>query len=242
MSLHKDTLRELLIKNKISIIGEVVLEDSTNDVYVQVESSVNPDGTKAPSRKQLIQIKEEFSNLNLKLHILLSSKQEGQFEELLRGTLFLAFPDILRNVFCSLNVRQALVWIETKKSLSTELSAAIEKAAEKFCESQEFTFSGMVMIGEVDTPGKVAILSALRTIAPATVDALAARLSQKGFAVPSNDWLNRRLDSYRKSRNVVYSSDKKYILAIESLSSLGTSRKGSKSPDISRLLALWKSS
>lgn len=242
MSLHEKALRELFVAMNIAIIGDIVLEDSTNDVYVQIESFVNPDGTKSPSRKQLLQIKDEFSTRNFKLHILLSSKQEGQFEELLRGTLFLAFPDILRNVFCSLNVGQALVWIETKRELGTELSAAIEKAAEKFCESQEFTFRGMATIGEVDTPGKVAILSALRTIAPATVDELSIRLAKNGFSIPSNDWLNRRLDSYRKSKNIICSSDKKYILAIESLNSLGTSRKGSKSPDVSRLLALWRRS
>lgn len=242
MSLHEDTVRTIFTKSNVAIVGDIVHDDSSGDVYVQVESYVTSDGKKSPSRSQLVQIKNELAQRKVNLHILLSSKQEGQFEELLRGTLFLAFPDILRNVFCSLSVGQALVWIESKKPLTTELRTAIENAAEKFCESQKFTFNGMAMIGEVDTPGKVAILTALRTIAPASISDLAAKLTTKGFTIPSTDWLNRRLDSYRKSKNIILTTNKKYVLSIESLSSLGTSNKGARSPDISRLLAIWRGS
>ena len=242
MSYPDENLVGLFTEERVTTIGDIVRDEESNDVYVQVPLTIGSDGSKSPSRPQIFRLKDAFERLGLHLHILLFSGVHEEFEQLIRATLFLAFPDALRNVFCSLGVRNALVWIEPKRELSLDLKKAIERAAKKFCEVQDFDFQGLVTVGEANTPGKLAILSALRAIAPADIETLYGVLAGKGFVIPSRDWLLRRLDAYRKSGNLVFISDKKYVLTVQSLSQLGTSKKGTTSPDIGRLLALWKES
>lgn len=240
MSDYSIALRALFAEARVAITGDIVLDDESNDVYVQTPLTVGSDGVKSPSRTQLLGLKAAAEVLGLRLHVLLVSGLHEEFESLLRATLFLAFPDVLRNVFCSLGVRTALVWVEPKQDLSTELRKAIERAARKFCEVQGFSFEGLVTVGDANTPNKLAILSTLREIAPTNVEKLSEALVAKDFVIPSQDWLARRLDTYRRAKNLVFNANKTYALTIQSFRQLGTTKRGSTSPDVTRLLALWK--
>lgn len=240
MSYSDEDLKHFFVEERVAIVGDVVRDEESKDVYVQVPLTVGSDGVRSPSRGQLVRIKGAFEALGLHLHLLMVSELDEEFEVLLRATLFLAFPDILRNVFCSLGTKTALVWIEPKKELSSDKRKAIEQASRKFCEVQDFNFLGLATAEETNTPNKLAILSALRAIAPADVDMLSEALTGKRFVIPSRDWLLRRLDVYRKSKNLVFNKDRKYALTMQSLSQLGTTKHGTTSPDVSRLLALWK--
>lgn len=172
MSYQNNTLMGFFAEERLTIIGDIVRDEESNDVYVQVPLTVGSDGTKSPSRSQMLRLKDSFEKTGLRLHILLVSGIHEEFENLIRATLFMAFPDVLRNVYCSLGVRNALVWIEPKRELSLELKKAIERAAKKFCEMQDFSFQGLVTAEEANTPGKLAILSTLRAIAPADIETL----------------------------------------------------------------------
>ncbi len=240
MSDFSDSVKALFVEAKVAITGDIVRDEESNDVYVQTPLSVGSDGVKSPSRTQLLGLKAAAEVLGFRLHVLLVSGLHEEFESLLRATLFLAFPDVLRNVFCSLGVRTALVWVEPKQDLSPELKKSIESAARKFCEVQDFGFLGLVTVGEANTPNKLAVLSTLREIAPANAEKLLVALTAKEFAVPSQDWLARRLDVYRRAKNVVFNADKTYALTIQSFRQLGTTKRGSTSPDVTRLLALWR--
>jgi len=235
-----DHLESIFRTREISIVGKIVRGDGSSDVYVQIEYLIKPDGSKSPTRAQLLELKQEFENINLNLHLLLVNRLGGQFEELLRATLFLAFPDQLRNVFCSIQGKAASVWVEPKQALTPTSRSAIETAAKKFCESQEIDLVGFASIGDAEMPGKFAILSTLKLIAPANLTQLAYELTQKGFTVPSEDWLARRLDVIRKAHGVLFTADKRYALTGSTLKALGTSKNGKRSLDVRRLLALWK--
>lgn len=240
MSDFSDPIKALFAEAGVAITGDIVSDEESNDIYVQTPLTVGSDGVKSPSRNQLVGLKAAAEAIGLRLHVLLVSGVHEEFESLLRATLFLAFPDVLRNVFCSLGVRTALVWVEPKQSLSPELRKAVEIAARKFCELQGFSFQGLVAVGDANTPNKLAILSTLREIAPADPEKLSEALTAKGFIIPSKDWLVRRLDTYRRAKNLVFNSDKSYALTIQSFRQLGTTESGQTSPDITRLLALWR--
>ena len=226
----------------LQIVGQIVRGENPADIYVQIQSSVKADGAKSPSRTQLAVLVRQFQVMGLELHPLLVNADREKFEELLRATLFFAFPDQLRNIFCSITSMRVSVWVEPKQPLSPALRASISKAAQKFCESQEFELEQFVAAGEAETPGKTAILAALRQIAPATLKDLRRTLDARNFTVPSEDWLSRKMDTYRKAHDVVFTLDKRYALTADTLKAIGTSKIGKKSLDVSRLLALWKAS
>ena len=239
--LDKDAqIKKIIDDHKISYEGEVVRESGGDDVYLQVTISQLPDGSRVPTHKQLLKLKQSLLEIGVNLNVISSQVHREKFEELLRESLFLAFPDLLRNVFCTIESDEAYVWIESKSQLAEELTKKVEKSIDGFCKLQGIALRNVSKIGETKTPNKTAILATLRNFSPATTAELVNALTAKGFTIPSADWLARRLDSLRKTKSVISLADKKYVLSIAAISALGTSNKGAKSADITRMLAIWR--
>ena len=86
-------------------------------------------------------------------------------------------------------------------------------------------------------PTNFYLLRVLRHIAPADIGAIKAEAERKGKAIPSDDWLKRRMDQLRKNGLVVWVSGDKYVLSLRALKRLG-STKNRLSMDVARMLAL----
>ena len=231
----------LFLGENIEAVGDLVLDEDSRNVYAQIKITFGVDGTRKPTRKQLLSVQQKAAEQGYQLSFLLVSDAKTKFEELIRETLFLAFPDVLRNVFCSLNEKGATVWIEPKSELMTSTVREIENSARNFCEAQHVALVDCFSIADQVTPGKLAILSALRLVAPVSSDGLKQALESTGFNIPSQDWLHRKLDALRKSGVVSLTSNRNYCLPGQTLRVLGTSKNGMTSPDVTRLLALWRS-
>lgn len=240
MSDKDQQIKKIIEDQQIPYEGEIVRESGGEEIYLQLKVNQNSDGTKSPTHRQLIKLKNSLLEIGINLNVIPSQVKKDKFEVLLRESLFLTFPDVLRNVFCNIESEDAYVWVETKKQLSEEIDKRIRKATEGHCLLQGLNLKSLSKIGDTKTPNKTAILEVLRKHAPATPSDLSVALVSKGFTVPSVDWLNRRLDSLRKAKNVLCLADKKYVLSIETIAALGTSNRGAKSTDITRLLAIWK--
>jgi hypothetical protein len=233
----------LLTEIDIPVAGTIVSNPSTPNAYfVPLRLTRRADGRKSPSGRTLAGARSSLSELGYVVDFILIDEETRDIEESLRASLLSSFPDDVRNSFFSPGKKHPQAWIEFKGPPDAETTRRLGEHLRKFADLFSLPSLSMTPIGEADTATKIEILSAVRQLAPVDVATLARELAAQGHDVPSLDWTNRRLDALRKSNLVLRRSDGTYVLTTEALARLGT-RKGPRSPDVSRLLALaWRGS
>ena len=228
----------LLRENDLPVAGTIVSNPSAPNAYfAPLRLTRRADGRKSPSDRTLATVRSSLLELGYVVDFILVDEETRDIEESLRASLLSSFPDHIRNSFLSTDNRHPQAWIEFKGPPDAETARRLEEHLRKFADLFALPSLSMTPTGEADTATRTEILSAVRQLAPVDVAALARELTARGHDVPSLDWTNRRLDALRKSDLVLRRHDGTYVLTTEALARLGT-RKGPRSPDVSRLLAL----
>lgn len=205
------------------------------NVFVEVQRS--PLNKQMPSNFELNNIRDQLSARGVTIDFLLLDGRMYDIEAGIRATLLHSFGSVLRNAFLSATGRKASLWLDPKKEFDSEIQNRIREKSELFLAEVGFQLQGIASTADQNLPTKTVILKAIRLNAPILLETLGELLRANEFSVPSADWLARKLDALRKSRNVIRLSDGKYALTYESIIALG-SAKGASSPDVRRLLAL----
>jgi len=227
-----------LLSKGIPVLGKIIQNPSTaHGYFAQVQLTRSPDGTKSPSGRALALARSSLLDLGYAIDFILIDEGSRNIEESLRASLLSSFPDNVRNSFFSPDENGPQAWIEFKKQPDTEVLPRLKEHLSKFAELFSLPGLSMTQFGEANTATKTEVLAILRQLAPADVSTLAGKLADQGFSIPSLDWVNRCLDSMRKSNLVLRRRDGCYVLTMEALRRLGT-RKDRRSPDVRRLLAL----
>ena len=220
-------------------VGGLPIPDPGNDsrYFVFIATSSDAAGRLQPTRGTLNEAAASLAQQGLIVEFLLTDNQSKDIEAGVRATLLHSFPNDVRNVFLTVHRDIADVWIDAKRALDQSQRDAMKEKMEVFLRELELSLGAVSALGDANTPGKVAILNAIRVSAPSSPPEIAARLQRRDFVIPSNEWLARRLDALRRADEIVRLHDGTYGLTASALRSLGTSQQG-RSPDVSRLLAL----
>lgn len=220
-------------------VGGSPIPDPANEsrYFVFVVTSLDAAGRLQPSRSTLNEVAALLAQQGLIVEFLLTDNQSKDIEAGVRATLLHSFPNDVRNVFLTVDRNFANVWIDAKRALDQPQRDAMKERIEVFLRELELSLGAVCTLGEENTPGKVAILNAIRVSAPSSPPEIASQLQRRDFVIPSNEWLTRRLDALRRSNEIVRLHDGTYGLTASALRALGTSQQG-RSPDVSRLLAL----
>lgn len=171
------------------------------------------------------------------VEFLLTDAHAQDVEAGLRATLLHAFGGSVRNVFASVQGPKASIWIEPKHQLAEDELSAIKNRASKFLDEVGVRLEFLTTTVDENLPSVYLCLRVIRQHAPIDPLKLTELLRVRGFVIPSDDWLLRRLDAMRRSGRLVRQDGGRYSLTLAALRDLGTV-KGRSSPDISRLLAL----
>ncbi|XHS78107.1 hypothetical protein ACFJGW_20655 [Burkholderiaceae bacterium UC74_6] len=231
-------LVQYLAEKGIRVVGSIVRDSNGSEAFfVRVAVQRDADNRQQPSNRTLASIQSELLSLGKPVEFLLTDGLGQDIEGGLRATLIYAFGSDVRNVFFSLSGRGGRVWVEPKRTLEERAARAIEARAKEFLGGLAIELETFATTGDDSIPGNLACLRALRQIAPATVEQLKVELSRRQFLVPSEDWLNRRLDVLRKAGKVVRHAGGTFACTLTTIHALGTV-KGRRSPDLDRLLAL----
>jgi len=212
-----------------------------NRYFVFLRVEFDERGRQSPNRNAIDTAVAALMERGLAVEVLLIDTRTLDIESGARASLLHAYPDAVRNVFLSVAKEGVSVWIDAKRSLDEQLRKSLVERLSSFLGQFDLTVNSLATLGEENVPGKLALLSAIRLAAPATPESLISRLRSSGFAVPSVDWIMRRLDAHRRAGEVVRLHDGTYALNVATIRALGTSQR-SGSPDISRLLALARGS
>lgn len=241
MSNEADVLA-VLNRLNIPVIGSIISDSNRTGHYlIRVSVERNDKNHQTPSNRELEAARVAIRELGSTVEFLLTDHQAQDIEAGLRATLLHEFGNEIRNVFFSANQGSGFVWIEQKRELSGKVREQMERKATVYLDLFDLKLVSLSYTTDENLPSKLAILNVIRRFAPINSGDLRAVLVERRFIVPSDDWLNRRLDTMRKSASIVRLSNGTYVLSLESIHNLGTVKSG-KSPDVSRLLALARKS
>lgn len=235
--------KQQLILDCLSAAGVAVggspIPDPANEsrYFVIIATLLDAAGRLKPTRGTLNDAAATLAQQGLIVDFLLTDNQSKDIEAGVRATLLHSFPNDVRNVFLTIDRDVANVWIDAKRALDQSKRNAMKERIQVILRELDLSLGAVCTLGETNTPGKIAILNAIRVSAPSSPPEIASLLQRRDFVVPSNEWLARRLDALRRSNEIVRLHDGTYGLTASALRALGTSQKG-RSPDVSRLLAL----
>jgi|HubBroStandDraft_1064217.scaffolds.fasta_scaffold36418_2 hypothetical protein len=236
-----ERIAALLAERGLPIIGTIVSNPSSSNAYfIPLRLTRRADGRKSPSGLALAAARSSLLELGYVVDFILIDEETRNIEESLRASLLGTFPDDVRNSFYSPGEGQPQAWIEFKRQADAGVKRRLEEHLRKFADVFSLPSLSLSPIGEANTATNFEILSAVRHLAPVDLPTLKQELAGRGHDVPSSDWVNRRLDALRKSDLVLRRRDGTYVLTAKALAHLGT-RKGARSPDVRRVLALaWR--
>lgn len=229
-----DTLNEFGFRLASSIIE---IPEIDHGIFIPIHVTRAADGSMNPKKVDFIRAKSRLQMLGFQPEFLLINEGSEDAEHSLRASLLISFPEIVRNVFLSVGTTVCNVWIDQKRNIEDQERVRVNEHVAKFVQLFRLPQASVLSLGEISLPTKFEVLAVIRSRAPIDCETLRNILIERGLTVPSLDWINRQFDALRKSGLVTRRNDRQYVLTLDALQRLGTS-KNYRSPDVQRLLAL----
>lgn len=173
----------------------------------------------------------------ISVEFVLADNQSFETEAGVRAIVSAAIAVPSEQVFIVVKEGRATVWIGATPKIEDDKLALMKDLLGKYLSGQGYQLEGLRTALPKEKPGKLVVLKVVRHLAPVRSDELFARLNERGFEVPSTQWVEKRLDALRQAKLLVRLRDGHYALTAQCLSFLGTGKTRS-SPDVARLLAL----
>lgn len=142
-------------------------------------------------------------------------------------------------VFLSVSLdRYADLWFDvTPISITGKVTKDVRKTVKDYLEKVGLTLNEIYLHG-ASVPSSAMVLRSVKVLQPATAEALAKYLTNRGFSPVPIRWVKSQLDRLRKKDFITWSNET-YSITYAGLSSLPIMR-GRSSSDIERALALGK--
>lgn len=232
-------ITELIAAAGVPLAGAVIKDARPGSYYFAIVSIVrDEEGRQEPSARRLEEVRAGLLELGFSVEFVSTDPLSVDIEAGLRAALTSSYGESVGSVAIALYARRATVWVELADAVGTQtFEEAVEAKVRLYFASFGITELTIVVASRANLPSVTVCLRAIRQLAPATSEALRARLTTLGFEVPSEEWLAHRLDAMRRSGRIVRRRDGSYVLTADALQRLGTNKLRT-SPDVIRLLAL----
>ncbi len=182
-------------------------------------------------------IREKFN-----VNVVTAFRQEHQLDSLeagLEALLVRRYPDNVSGIYMSfVTGESAQIWVSLKSEATDASVKQISEQANEYLDAAALKVEGIEFIppGSPE-PSIAAILRALKALSPAKIAAVIEYLRGRGFIIPNDRWLSRRLDTARKKGLVLREHSGSYVLTATGLDLVPHSRSRS-STDVERMLLL----
>ncbi len=232
------SLDSILVKHEIKLSGKIADQESVSKkIYAFVLIERNNENKQTPSNRAISSAKKEIEETGQEIDFILVDHEQHDLEAGLRATLLHHYGDDVRNAFLSIENSSAHIWIDQKRPIDANLLSKIEDKSLIFLEQVGVSLGEISTTSDHNVPTKTACIRTIRQLAPVSFSMLTEQLKSAGFTIPSDNWLSRRLDSIRKSGQIIRLSTGDYALTLDGLKIQGTAKNRS-SPDLKRMLAL----
>lgn len=224
----------------VKLEGSLV-KDSSDEArfFIFIASKREADGSENPSTKRLKQIEILLQEeLKITIEFIKISEDLEFIINALRMQMINLHGNEISNIIISTSKKMAFVWIVPRvAAVALEKLSELEKTSRSLLRAFGLQLGGVYLVHTASVPGHLACLNVVRFSSPADLEKISISLRKKGFIVPTDEWLNGKLDLLRKGEFIVRFKDGKYALTLNGLTLLGSGR-GRGSPDLSRVLAL----
>lgn len=239
-----ENIRSFFKKRRANYITDIRIRMSDGTILAYVPSSAL--GKRAEkgktSMRQLKYVRKAIQNefgSNIEFLIYRGQGQK-QLESGLFALLKNTFGETISDCYVSFpEAALAEIWLDLSQSDPRNLASIKLKTIEylKLFDTKlaQIHWSHI----EKEQPSNPVILRAVKTTAPASVTEVQEIMEEKGFGVPSSDWLNGKLDLLRKNGMLIRQENGSYVLTDKGLRLVphGNFRSSS---DIERALALGR--
>lgn len=232
---ESEQLISSITQSGLSLIGDPVDDpDVDGGVIVFVKAT----GQKPALIPGLIaKLERKFLSEGRQVKIVEPNPNGAQIESFLSASIKARLPDLNLDLTVAAGRGQAAIWVGLPIEIMAENKDEVTDTIRRFLsqlgiEDQIITFKA-----EKNLPSPTACLRVLRRYAPCNPEALTELLQFPGFDTMALPEVRRLLDTARRKGQVIRREDGKYILTLQCLMDLGSSRDRF-SPDVSRALAL----
>ncbi|WP_108818643.1 hypothetical protein [Pseudovibrio sp. Alg231-02] len=231
-------IAKFLQSRMIKLVGDVIQNhDRVRGFIAFIEVTQDSKGKQVPSNHALSRLEKELSADFGEVNFVIVEQGDKDILANIKSTLMRKFPALLRNVFASVHERNISVWLQPKGPTTAEETDALKQATLQIVEFLNFQLSDFKNLTEAKLPSSTMCLSIVRKKAPITIEDIGLEIERRGFVYPNEDWLKRQLDKLRKQSLILRQSSGGYLMTLEGLNRLGSS-KSRLSPDITRALEL----
>jgi hypothetical protein len=232
-----DVLNAFLSKG-ITPLGPVVANpDQENAFMVFLARAYDSNGSEQPSERMIRTVVKMLKDQSINISIAFIDEKAASLDKAVSAMLIDKFQHAVKGSVVAFDNGLALVSVELTDQASNEDKGVIEAETTELLGYLGATKASFVFSNSLELPTVTAILGRVRKAAPVSVEELAEKLTKAGFEEPTEAWLTRILDRWRKKGLVYRRPDKRYILTLKGLNAAGT-RRNRNSPDVSRALAM----
>lgn len=240
-------VEEFLKAKRFYFASDIHIQPNSDVVLVSLPESMvgKKVSAKTTSRKKLTNLKAQFAEeLGLSVEfILIRGAVHSQIEAGINALLSSQFPGLIQEAFLSFREDGLYdVWLEPVKIEcdSHETLKHIKPALVKYLSVFKSRL-GLVRLTTFESalPSSAVILRSIKKHAPTTAAQLFEALQSEEFSVPSQSWLDRKLDGLRKKQLLLRHEDGQFALTELGLNAVPHSNSRSSS-DVERALALGR--
>ena len=239
--LKTDLIAQHFIDRGIKLEGSVVEDHDRGGYLVFVTVETDKTGKQVPSNYAISKVEKAAEKELGIIRVILLRRGDEDISASIKSMIMKQYADDVRNVFSSVNRGEVSVWVEPKSATNKQKSNEIRASIAGMLEYFGLGLNEFINTSELNLPSDTVCLNTIRLKSPVSLDDIVSELGRRGFEVPGQDWLLRRLDRWRRNQLIHRKQDDLYVMTVKGLTILG-SGKNRRSPDVVRALELasWK--
>jgi len=231
-----EVLNELEGKG-IRPVGLPVQNPDKHDSYlIFLRLSYNKDGNAVPSKRKMDIALKHLESKGIEVNVALIDEKASDLDRAVAALLAEKFFASAQSSVFSLARGEGLISINLSEGVGDAEIAEMEQAVREFLKLLGISTLRFIFLTPRPAATTTAFIGMLRKHAPVSLDKLGQELVKAGFEQPTEAWMRRTLDRWRKKGVLYRRSDKRFVLTLAGLNQFGTKRNRT-SPDITRALA-----
>lgn len=238
-------IQQYLASRGLAFISASRINVASNTLLLEVpRDKIHPTSSRNKTSKRQLSFISRAISKKFDVHAIITIRDSSSLDDVaagLRAVLKRSFNELVSDVFVSFpSATSAVVWVEIANIVDRSRQKELEELASLTLKSLGITLDAFEVVYPIQPqPSVVAILRAVKMLAPAPVEKILEYLDGRGFTCPSVSWLSSKLDGARKRGFIVRGSVGQFSLTSEGLNVVPRSRSSSSS-DVERMLALAK--
>ncbi|MFC4730276.1 hypothetical protein [Salipiger abyssi] len=230
-----EKLTSLITQSGLSLIGDPVDDPDVSGGFIVFVKATGQTPALIPGL--IAKLQKRFIAEGEQVKIVEPKPNGAQIESFLSASIKARLPHLNLDLTVAAGHGQAAIWVGLPVGTLAEDQVAVADAIHRFLSQLGIEDQIVTFKAEKNLPSPTACLRVLRRHAPCSPEALTELLQLPGFDAMTLSEVRRLLDTARRKGQVIRREDGKYILTLQCLMDLGSSRNRF-SPDVSRALAL----